>query len=123
MLFDCTGNSMTPTHAVKQGTRYRYYVSRPPITKDPTGNSTGLRIPAIAIEQLVNGRVRQWLLDPGCIYNATRLTDLPAQRRLLARARELGNNCPKLSATPRRGLRIPGEVARESAMMSPSIPI
>ena len=27
MLFDCNGNSMTPTHAVKNGTRYRYYVS------------------------------------------------------------------------------------------------
>src|SRR5215831_15148259 len=25
MMFDCRGNSMTPTHAVKKGTRYRYY--------------------------------------------------------------------------------------------------
>ena len=32
MLFDCRGNAMTPT--VKNGTRYRYYVSRPLITKD-----------------------------------------------------------------------------------------
>src|SRR5262249_32167227 len=60
MLFDCSGNSMTPSHAVKQGTRYRYYVSRPLITKDPTRSSTGLRIPAIGIEQLVANRVRQW---------------------------------------------------------------
>jgi hypothetical protein len=28
---------MTPTHAVKKGTRYRYYVSRPLITKDRGG--------------------------------------------------------------------------------------
>src|SRR6202030_81476 len=28
MLFDGDGNRMTPSHAVKRGTRYRYYVSR-----------------------------------------------------------------------------------------------
>src|SRR5689334_16767879 len=34
LLFDPDGNPMTPTHAVKKGTRYRYYVSRQLITKD-----------------------------------------------------------------------------------------
>jgi site-specific DNA recombinase len=37
MLFDCSGNSMTPTHAVKKGRRYRYYVSRPLITNQRDG--------------------------------------------------------------------------------------
>ncbi|MBV8577074.1 MAG: recombinase family protein, partial [Acetobacteraceae bacterium] len=104
MLFDADGNPMTPSHAAKQGTRYRYYVSRPLITKDQTDNCIGLRIPAAGIEQFVTGRVRQWLLDPGGIYNATRLADLAAQRRLMARARELGNSWPELSATRQRGL-------------------
>src|SRR6185437_9165675 len=62
MLFDGDGNRMTPSHAVKNGTRYRYYVSRPLITKGQTERSTGLRIPAAEIEQLVTSRVRQWLL-------------------------------------------------------------
>ena len=31
MLFDGDGSRMTPSHAVKKGTRYRYYVSRSPI--------------------------------------------------------------------------------------------
>jgi site-specific DNA recombinase len=86
MLFDGDGNRMTPTHAIKNGTRYRYYVSRPLITKDQSGGSAGLRIPAAEIEQLVTSRVRQWLLDPGSIYNAARLPDPSAQRRLIARA-------------------------------------
>src|SRR5204863_2245989 len=34
LLFDGDGHRMTPSHAVKGGTRYRYYVSRPLITKD-----------------------------------------------------------------------------------------
>ena len=104
MLFDADGNPMTPTQAVKQSTRYRYYVSRPLITKDQTESSTGLRIPAAGIEQLVTGRVRQWLLDPGSIYIATGLADPAAQRRLVARARELGNSWPELSATRQRAL-------------------
>ena len=104
MLFDADGDPMTPSHAVKQGTRYRYYVSRPLITKDQTESSAGLRIPAVGIEQLVNGRVRQWLLDPGCVYNAARLADPVAQRRLMVRARELGNSWPELSATRQRAL-------------------
>ena len=54
MLFDGDGNRMTPSHAVKKGTRYRYYVSRSLITKDRTENSAGLRIPAAEIEQLVS---------------------------------------------------------------------
>ena len=46
LLFDGDGNRMTPSHAVKKGTRYRYYVSRPLITKDRADRSTGRRIPA-----------------------------------------------------------------------------
>jgi site-specific DNA recombinase len=37
MLFDANGNPMTPSHAVKQGTRYRYYVSRPLIINQRDG--------------------------------------------------------------------------------------
>jgi len=75
ILFDDDGNRMTPSHAVKQGTHYRYYVSHRLITKDQTNRAAGLRIPAAEVEQLVTSRVRQWLLDPGNIYQATRLTD------------------------------------------------
>src|SRR5205814_999359 len=59
MLFDGDGHRMTPTHAINKGTRYRYYVSRPLITKDQTEPSAGLRIPAGQIEQLVTSRVGQ----------------------------------------------------------------
>jgi hypothetical protein len=45
MLFDADGNPMTPSYAVKQGTRYRYYVSRPLIIKDQTKSSARLPHP------------------------------------------------------------------------------
>jgi hypothetical protein len=99
MLFDAEGNRMTPSYAIKKDTRYRYYVSRPLITQDQRERSTALRIPAGEIEQLVTSRVRQWLLDPGGIYQATRLPDPSAQHRLIARAGEIGNSWTELPAT------------------------
>jgi hypothetical protein len=95
---------MTPSHAVKRAARYRYYVSRPLITRERTEHVAGLRIPAGEIEQLVTSRVRQWLLNPGSIYHAIRLSDLSKQRRLSTRAAEIGNSWPELPATRQRAL-------------------
>ena len=104
MLFDRDGNRMTPSYAVKKATRYHYYVSRPLITKHHTKRSTGLRIPAAEVEQLVTSRVRQWLLDPGKIYQATQLPDLSAQRRLGAGAGEIAKSWPELTGTRQRAV-------------------
>jgi site-specific DNA recombinase len=104
MLFDAEGNRMTPSYAIKQGTRYRYYVSRPLITQDQCESSTALRIPAGEIEHLVTSRVRQWLLDPGGIYQATRLADPSAQHRLIARAEEIGKSWTELPGTRQRAV-------------------
>jgi site-specific DNA recombinase len=104
MLFAGDGRPMAPSHTVKKGTRYRYYVSRPQITKDQPGTSAALRIPSAEIEQLVGGRVRQWLLDPASINRAIPLPDLSVRRRLVARAGEIGKSWPELPATRQRAL-------------------
>jgi site-specific DNA recombinase len=104
MLFDGDGNRMTPTYAVKKGMRYHYYASRPLITKDQTERSGGLRLPAGEIEHLVTSRVRQWLVDPGSIYKAIRLPDPSVQRRLVARAAEIGKSWPNLPGPRQRAL-------------------
>jgi DNA invertase Pin-like site-specific DNA recombinase len=104
MLFDGDGNRMTPSHAVKKDTRYRYYVSRSLITKDRTDDSAGLRIPAAEIEQLVSDRVHRWLLDPGSIYKSTsaRLPDASIQQRVVARTAEIGKRWPELPVARKR---------------------
>jgi site-specific DNA recombinase len=106
MLFDADGNRMTPSHAVKKGTRYRYYISRPLIAKDQPDGSAGLRIPAGEIEQLVAGRVRQWLLDPGGIYQAISkcLSEASAHQQLVARAAEIGRQWSELPPARRRAV-------------------
>jgi hypothetical protein len=47
LLFDGDGNRMTPTHAVKKGRRYRYYISLRPNARtlhlDPGGSERVLK--------------------------------------------------------------------------------
>jgi DNA invertase Pin-like site-specific DNA recombinase len=104
MLFDGNGNRMTPTHATTKGTRYRYYISRPLIANDRTDGSAGLRIPAGEIERAVTSRVRQWLVDSGSVYQAIRLADPPAQRRLITRAEEISKSWSELPVARQRTL-------------------
>ena len=106
LLFDGDGNRMTPSHAVKKGTRYRYYVSGSLITKDRTENAAALRVPAAEIEQLVSDRVHRWLLDPGSINKSTaaRLADPSIQHRRVARAAEIGKHWPELPVARKRAV-------------------
>ena len=84
ILFDASSEPMTPTHAVKKGTRYRYYVSRRLITGPAAGRSSGQRLPASNLESLVIGRLRALFADPVEILNAISSgeRDAPMQKRL-----------------------------------------
>jgi site-specific DNA recombinase len=48
--------------------------------------------------------MRQWLLDPASIYQATQFSDASAQRRLLVRAAETGKIWPELPGARQRAL-------------------
>jgi hypothetical protein len=93
LIFDGEGHRMSPSHAVKAGKRYRYYLSRPLITEGRTSRSIGSRIPAVEIEQLVADRIRGFLSDPSSVFDAVRLHigDPAEQKRLVARADELAS--------------------------------
>ena len=84
VVFDASSEPMTPTHAVKKGTRYRYYISRQLITGPVKDSSRGQRVPAANLEALVIGRLRALLADPveflNAISNGER--DAPMQKRL-----------------------------------------
>ncbi len=53
LIFDEDGCLYTPSHAVKNGKRYRYYVSRKIIHGQPRASTQPSRIPARELEQLV----------------------------------------------------------------------
>jgi hypothetical protein len=58
-IFDERGNRMTPSYAVKNGVRYRYYISSVLIQGQPDKAAKFNRVPAAEIEKLILGAVRK----------------------------------------------------------------
>jgi DNA invertase Pin-like site-specific DNA recombinase len=70
LVFDETGERLTPTYSVKKGTRYRYYVSTTLLTGAGRNRSSGRRIPAGGLEGQVINRLRAFLADPAVVLDA-----------------------------------------------------
>jgi DNA invertase Pin-like site-specific DNA recombinase len=64
-LFDNRGNRMSPTHAIKCGARYRYYVSQAVLQKQPQAPGLVSRVPAAELEALVLAALRSHLNASG----------------------------------------------------------
>ena len=99
LAFDDSGKRLTPTHAVKKGTRYRYYVSRSLITGTAKDDSQGRRIPAGNLENLVIGRLRAFLCDEGAVLGsiADAEENGAQQKRLIARGSQISEELPRLT--------------------------
>ena len=80
-LFDESGQSLTPSHAVKGERRYRYYVSRNLIKGTSDSGQGGWRLPAPEIERTVAAAGCTILGDEAAIANAALAISL-AERRL-----------------------------------------
>jgi DNA invertase Pin-like site-specific DNA recombinase len=61
LIYDNHGTRFTPTHAVKAGKRYRYYVSQAAIQQHRGSKRLPSRIPAHEIEAAVSSRLRAFL--------------------------------------------------------------
>ena len=99
LLFDEAGERLTPTWAVKKGTRYRYYVSTSLVKGDGRTRSRRRRIPAGNLENVVLERARQFLSNRGELLDAIEAQSLgkggPGQ--LIQRGRQMAE---KLGQTP-----------------------
>ena len=91
ILFDASGGRMSPTHATKKGTRYRYYISRSLLGASTKAKTEGQRIPAAALEALLVRRIRDWLADPAAILELVQhaAPNAATQKRLIERAKDI----------------------------------
>ncbi len=78
LIVDGDGQRMTPTHAVKKGRRYRYYVSTQLISGTRSDHAKGWRIPAGDIEVLVLDRLREFFASDRDLGEALSCFDLDA---------------------------------------------
>jgi site-specific DNA recombinase len=79
LVFDATGERLTPTYAVKKGTRYRYYVSSSLVRGAKRDREHAWRIPAGDLEALVVNRLRIFFADPSALLD---VADVEVQRGL-----------------------------------------
>ena len=91
LVFDETGERLTPSYSVKKGTRYRYYVSTTLLTGAGINRSGGRRIPANDLECLVIERLRAFLADPAAVLDAVddKSQNGPGQSQLIERGRHV----------------------------------
>ncbi len=106
LLYDGDGVRMTPSHAVKNGRRYRYYVSQPLITKGGSVTLSGRRVPAGEVEQLVAERVRAFLASDTEIRDSieAHLPNSVDPSRLIEHATGLATAWNDLSTAEQRGV-------------------
>ena len=91
MLVDAQGEPLTPSHAVKKGRRYRYYVSAAPITEAARGCTRNWRLAAQEIEDCVISVLINALTSPARLLDRLDTPDMPGDqmRRLFGRATRL----------------------------------
>jgi hypothetical protein len=68
LLFDETGDRLSPVHANKEGKRYRYYMSRR-LKDGRSNNQDGWRIPASEVEAIVLWQLKELLTDKPTLSN------------------------------------------------------
>jgi hypothetical protein len=88
LLVDAKGERLTPSHAVKKGRRYRYYVSAALITDAGTDRAQGWRLAAREIEEAVIRILADALISPARLVERFGAAGMPSDqiRKLLTRA-------------------------------------
>jgi len=104
LLYDDRGSRLTPSHAVKDGKRYRYYVSQAIIQGQPDKGGTAARIPAHDIEELVGRRLCAFLIAAREVLAATGgASDRTAVKRaIVAAAKSRASAWSRQSTSDRR---------------------
>ena len=106
LIFDETGERLTPSHAVKKGARYRYYVSKSLIVGATKDKPSGRRIPAANLESLVINKLRDFLADEGAVLDTIRheCADGTAQNQRIARGLKIAEELESLAPDRMRGM-------------------
>jgi site-specific DNA recombinase len=105
LLYDETGDRLTPTHANNHGKRYRFYISHRLMTHKRR-NADGWRLPAAELEQIVLSGLTHALKDPEQVIELTRLheADAGALQTCITTAQTTADELQKRATTRVRSL-------------------
>ena len=77
LVYDGAGERMSPSHANKKGTRYRYYVSQSLIRYGTPASGVACRVPAADLEGIVEDQVCAVLRNDAAIFDAVGANSAP----------------------------------------------
>lgn len=101
LIYDSNGNRFTPSHSVKQGRRYRYYVAQRAPLANGAPNRKPLRIPAIEIESVVRSAITGLLGSPQRLLEVVCESAAPERAdRVLKRAAKILHDIEGADARP-----------------------
>src|SRR5262249_54273604 len=88
LLVDAHGERLIPSHAIKKGRRYRYYISAMRVPEAAEDSTQSWRLPAREIEYCVISVIIDALTNPAGLLDRLDIPDLPCHqmRRMLGRA-------------------------------------
>lgn len=90
LLYDDTGERLSPSHSQNKSKRFRYYISASLVNNGRVSAPQGLRLPAQELETLVINTISDWLNDSTAVLNE--LSPEPEQvQHILATAHQLAN--------------------------------
>lgn len=105
LVYDNGGERMSPTHANKKGTRYRYYVSQSLIKRGrPQASEAACRVPAAELETLVEDRICALLQDEDAVLEVAGSTTVAMRKSLIENAANLTHRWPALPASEKRAI-------------------
>lgn len=105
LIFDDSGERMTPTHANKKGRRYRYYVTHSLIKRGrPKASDAARRVPAGDVERLVEEKMVSFLKDERELYSAlaVMISEAHEFETPVAVASSVAERWPSMSAAEKR---------------------
>jgi hypothetical protein len=106
LVYDDARARMTPTHANKKGTRYRYYVSPGLVRGTRRSAPSGRRVPAADLERLIEERLTRFLGSEAEVHSAIEslVEDVNDCTDVIARAADLARRWPDLDPSERRAI-------------------
>ncbi len=105
LVYDDSGARMSPTHANKKGTRYRYYVSQSLIKRGrPKAEAGACRVPAADLETIVEERICTLLLDEATIFEMRGPATVEARKAMIEDAADLARRWSSLPTPGRRAI-------------------
>ena len=105
LVYDDSGERMSPTHAKKKGTRYRYYVSQSLIKRGrPKAEAGACRVPAADLETIVEDQICTLLLDEAAVFEMSGPATVEARKAMIENAADLAGRWSTLSAPDRRAM-------------------